>query len=194
MTIEIPLWLNKDELSNKVAIIDEEDYDLVMEAVKPRSRWTLKYSKNGLNVYAIHSASKNNHIGMHRLIMGTPKGMHTDHIDGNGLDNRKENMRICTPQQNHQNRRLRSDSSTGFKGVQYTPIRKSKYTSKKTGITTIHESVLKKPYSAYIGDPERTSRHIRLGYYATAEEAARARDTKAKELHGEFAYLNFPDE
>ena len=193
-TVEIPLWLNKNELSDKVAIIDEEDYDLVMEAVKPRSRWTLKYSHNGLNVYAVHSSGDRTHIGMHAIIMNTPKGMHTDHINGYGLDNRKENLRVCTAQENHQNRRLRSDSSTGFKGVQYTPIAKRKYTSKKTGITTICEHVLKKPYQAYIGDPERMGRHIRLGYYATAEEAARARDAKAKELHGEFAYLNFPDE
>ena len=131
---------------------------------------------------------------MHALIMSTPKGMHTDHIDGNGLDNRKENLRVCTAQQNHQNRKLRSDSSTGFKGVAYRPIQKKKYTSKKTGITTIQEAVIKKPYRAYIGDPERTGRHMNLGRYATAEEAARARDAKAKELHGEFAYLNFPDE
>ena len=54
--------------------------------------------------------------------------------------------------------------------------------------------MLKKPYRAYIGDPERTSRHIYLGYYATAEEAAHAYDAKAKELHGEFCYINFPDE
>ncbi len=193
-TVEIPLWLKKNELSDKVAIIDEEDYDLVMEAVKPRSRWTLKYSKNKLNVYAIHSASKNNHIGMHAIIMNTPKGMHTDHINGYGLDNRKENLRVCTPQENHQNKKLRSDSSTGYKGVAYTPINKYKHTSKKTGAITIRESVLKKPYKAYIGDPERVGRHISLGNYATAEEAARARDAKAKELHGEFCYLNFPEE
>jgi len=194
MSIEIPLWLNKDDLSDKVAIIDEEDYDLVMEAVKPRSRWTLWCSKNALNTYAIHSSSTTKHIGMHAVIMNTPKGMHTDHINGDGLDNRKENMRVCTAQQNFQNRKLRSDSSTGFKGVAYYPINKKKYTSKKTGITTIHESVLKKPYRSYIGNPERTGMHISLGWYATAEEAARARDAKAKELHGEFAYLNFPDE
>ena len=193
-TIEIPLWLNKDELSDKVAIIDEEDYDLVMENVKPRSRWTLKSYGISKILYAVHSNNKYNHQGMHRLIMGTPKGMHTDHINGYGLDNRKENLRVCTPQENHQNKKLRSDSSTGYKGVAYTPIHKKKHTSKKTGITTIQESVLKKPYRAYIGDPERTGRHIALGWYTTKEEAARARDAKAKELHGEFAYLNFPDE
>ena len=193
MSIEIPLWLNKDELSDKVAIIDEEDYDLVMEAVKDRGKCTLKIfgSSTAKIYYAAHSGSKK---GMHALIMNTPKGMHTDHINGYGLDNRKENLRVCTAQQNFQNRRLRSDSSTGFKGVAYYPINKKKYTSKKTGITTINESVLKKPYKAYIGNPERTNRHIALGWYATPEEAARVRDTKAKELHGEFAYLNFPDE
>jgi len=193
-TVEIPLWLNKDELSDKVAIIDKEDYNLVMEDVQPRSRWTLKSYGISKILYAVHSSNKHNHQGMHRLIMNTPKGMHTDHINGDGLDNRKENLRVCTPQENHQNRKLRADSSTGFKGVAYTPISKKKYTSKKTGITTISEHVVKKPYQAYIGDPERTSRQIRLGYYATAEEAARARDAKAKELHGEYAYLNFPDE
>ena len=90
------------------------------------------------------------------------------------------------------NRKPRFNSSTGYKGVQYTPTNRQKYTSKKTGITTIHESKLSKPYSAYVGDGK--GGQITLGRYATAEEAARVRDRKALELHGEYACLNFPDE
>ena len=124
--------------------------------------------------------------------MNAPEGMDVDHINGNGLDNRKENLRLCTRAQNAMNKRIRRDSLTGYKGVYYNPIHREKYTSKKTGITTVHESKLSKPYQAYIGNGK--GGHIKLGRYATAEEAARARDAKAKELHGDFAFLNFPEE
>ena len=118
--------------------------------------------------------------------------MDVDHINGNGLDNRKENLRICTRSQNCMNQRLKSHSRSGYKGVQYDPIQRYKYTSKKTGITTVKEYKLSKPYRAYVGDGK--GGHITLGRYATGEEAARVRDKKALELHGEFVYLNFPDE
>jgi len=191
-TVEIPLWLNREELSDKVAIIDEEDYDKVMGAISEISKWYYWTAKApSTQAYAM---SGDRRKSVHRVVANPSKGEWVDHINGNGLDNRKENLRACTPQQNSQYRKLRADSSTGYKGVAYTPIQKEKYTSKKTGITTIRENVLKKPYRAYIGDPERMGRHIALGWYATKEEAARARDAKAKELHGEFAYLNFPDE
>ena len=200
MSKEIPLWLNRDELSDMVAIVDDEDYDRVIE-------WTRRYKKDGslrkgsgkwyyvrkgqdsFNEYAV---SGDRRSAIHRVVMNAPKGLSVDHINGDGLDNRKENLRLCTTSQNAMNQRLKSHSGTGYKGVYYSPIHRSKYTSKKTGITTVHESILSKPYMAYIGDPNKKNRHINLGWYATAEEAARARDKKALELHGEFAYLNFP--
>ena len=200
MAKEIKLWKNRNELSDKVAIVDDEDYDRVVEAVrryrkdgslrKGSGKWYYWSSASSCgNEYATNGSRRQS---IHRLVMNAPKGMDVDHINGNGLDNRKENLRLCTRAQNSMNRRPRRDSPTGYKGVQYYPIHKQKYTSKKTGITTVHESKLSKPYVAYIGDGKKG--HLNLGHYATAEEAARARDAKAKELHGEFAYFNFPEE
>jgi hypothetical protein len=188
-TKEIQLWLNRDELSDKVAIVDDEDYDKVMSAIGKRAKWYYRcMGKDNFNEYAMSGCR---HKSIHRVVMDAPKGMDVDHINGNGLDNRKENLRLCTRSQNAMNQRLKSHSSSGYKGVQYTPTRKQKYTSKKTGITKIREYKLSKPYRAYIGNGK--GGQIPLGRYATGEEAARARDKKAKELHGEFAYLNFPD-
>ena len=158
---KIPLWQNRNELSDKVAIVDDEDYDRVAKALlryrkdgslsKKSGKWY--YWNNdascGGNEYAMSGCR---YKSIHRLVMNTPKGMHIDHINGNGLDNRKENLRLCTPSQNAMNKRLRYDSSSGFKGVQYDLIQKRKYTSKKTGITTVREYKLSKPYRAHIGD------------------------------------------
>jgi hypothetical protein len=128
---------------------------------------------------------------IHRLVTNAPKGMDVDHINNNGLDNRKENLRICTRSQNSMNRKPRFDNPTGYKGVQYTPTQRYKYTSKKTGITTVKEHKVKNPYRAYLGDGK--GGHLQGGRYATAEEAARARDLLAVKMHGEFVYLNFPE-
>jgi len=119
-------------------------------------------------------------VYIHRLILEDQLKNNThllvDHINGNGLDNRKCNLRICTAQENRRNSKADRNNKTGFKGVIY---RLSLYNNKK------------KPYVANIYF-DKKQKHI--GYYPTAEEAARAYDAKAKELYGKFAHLNFPDE
>jgi hypothetical protein len=110
-------------------------------------------------------------LGMHRLIMNTPKGMVTDHINGNPLDNRKENLRICTAAENKQNRAAGKNNTSGFKGV-------SRH--KRTN-----------SWHARIGHNKKP---IHIGCFEDKEEAARAYDRKAIELHGEFAQTNFPIE
>ena len=199
MAKEIQLWLNRNEISDKVTIVDDEDYDKVMSAIGERAKWyywTQQSKPSKLSVreaqFREYATSGCKRKSIHRVVMDAPKGMDVDHINGNGLDNRKENLRICTRSQNCMNQRLKSHSRSGYKGVQYDPIQRYKYTSKKTGITTVKEYKLSKPYRAYVGNGK--GGHITLGYYATAEEAARVRDKKALELHGEFVYLNFPSE
>lgn len=91
-----------------------------------------------------------------------------DHKNRDPLDNRRENLRICTPQQNCFNRNMSSRNVTGYKGVQAVP-----------------------PFKVTISvNGKRKS----IGSYNTAEEAARAYDKVAKKYYGEFASLNFPDE
>ena len=189
---EIKLWKNRNELSDLVTLVDDEDYDRVVEAIG-RGKWYAHEAQPGY-VYAMNGSRD---MAVHRVVVDPPKGMVVDHANGDRLDNRKENLRVCTIAQNSQNKKLRRDSKSGYKGVYEVRVYRRKYTSKKTGKVTWYVSNLKKPFRAYISDPETVypkKRHIRLGYYATAEEAARAYDKKAKEMYGEFAYLNFPEE
>ena len=192
---KIKLWENKDTLSDKVALIDDEDYEKVMSALGPRSKKWYAHCPPGATHYAMTGSRL---VTMHRVVMDAPKGMDVDHINGDTLDNRKQNLRLCTRSQNCMNKKLRSDSQSGYKGVyEIKKPQKHKYVSRKTGEVTYHYSMPKKRFQAYIADPNspaKRKKHIRLGCYATKEEAARAYDKKAKELHGEFARLNFPDE
>jgi len=203
---KIKLWKNQNELSDQVAIVDDEDFELVQNALARYNKdgtlrknsgkwyvWTQPYC-NG-KYYAISGARQ---LSIHRTIMSPPKGMDVDHINGDPLDNRRSNLRICTRSQNSQNKKLRNDSASGYKGVyEIKNPQRTQYISKKTGEVTYHYSMPTKRFRAYIGDPETPAtrkRNIKLGYHATAEEAARAYDKKAIELFGEFALLNFPEE
>lgn len=106
---------------------------------------------------------------MHRVIMGEPRGLVVDHIDGNSLNNRRSNLRVCTVSQNHQNQRFRGGLSR-YKGVCF----------------------LKKinKWRANIGFD---GRRMHIGCFDNEVDAAKAYDRKAGELFGEFAYLNFPE-
>jgi hypothetical protein len=102
---------------------------------------------------------------MHRFLLDPPRGVQVDHINGDTLDNRRENIRLATASQNLCNRRPFGKS--GFKGVHRT----------------------RTAWLARIGFDGKS---LHLGSFQTAEEAAKAYDAKAKERYGEFARLNFP--
>lgn len=110
----------------------------------------------------IYPATRENGVPLtlHRFLMNQPEGLHVDHINGNGLDNRRCNLRLATAQQNMANAR-RKVGRAGFHGV--APTKTGKF------FATIQ---------------------INLGTFDTAEEAARAYDAKAIELFGEFALTN----
>ena len=171
-------------------LLDDEDYELVTNVhwswyirrfqYKDKEKWYGE-AKMGPNqakkfreLYPDHYLSSSGCLMMHKFIMNSPKGMCVDHINHDGLDNRRENLRICTYSQNSQNKRLREDSRSGYKGV---------YVAPNGG-----------RFQAYIRKPNSPKRQISLGYYETAAEAARVYDKAAKELFGEFAYFNFPNE
>ena len=160
------------------ALVDDEDYDHLNEHkwYANRERTDKFYAKRSS---PIDSSGKQRKIRMHRVIINAPKGIPVDHINGNPLDNRKENLRVCTHQENCRNRGKPKNNKSGYKGVSY--MKKSK--------DMINEH--SKPWKTQItfnGNP------ITIGMYKTKEEAARAYDQKAIELFGEFAQLNFPEE
>ncbi len=108
-------------------------------------------------------------IRMHRVINDTPDGMETDHVDGDRLNNRRSNLRSVTMSQNSCNSRTYASNTSGYRGVSW--------------------AKREKRWTAQIW---LNQKHRHVGYFATAEEAARARDAAALEVHGEFAILNFP--
>ena len=112
--------------------------------------------------YAARSIN-NRKVYMHQIVMGSPKEKHIDHKNHFSLDNRKKNLRICTAQENMRNRKPKKVTISNFKGV-YLCRQNNKWV-------------------AYIG-----TKH--LGYFISKIEAALAYNKKAKELYGEFAYLN----
>jgi hypothetical protein len=109
-------------------------------------------------------------ILMHRVIVGAARGQQVDHINGDTLDNRRANLRIATHAENQRNRARSRNSLSGYKGVS-PPANGKRWTA------TIHA-----------GD-----RRVHLGSFDTAEDAARAYDKAAREMHGDFARLNFPE-
>lgn len=146
-----------------VALVDEADY-----AWASQWKWFAKGPEG--RVYAARCERgvdrlKRRTIRLHRELMQPPAELDVDHINGNGLDNRRENLRVCTTAENCRNR----VGLGGYKGVRL--FRKSG----KWGARIVVDY-----------------RHIHLGCFATPEEAARAYDDAALKLHGPFARLNFP--
>lgn len=137
-----------------------------LEKVSGR-RWTANRGHNG-NFYALGWSRVNGRqtaISMNAFIMQTPSGMHTDHINGDTLDNRRCNLRVCTPAENSRNVRPRKGRK--FKGVFF-------YDGKKQP----------RWYATF------QKKH--LGAFNTEAAAARAYDREACIRYGEFARLNFP--
>lgn len=145
----------------KSAIVDISDYnnlkDKKWHAVrKSKKRWYARSKENGKMVF------------MHRKIMKTPKGKITDHINGDGLDNRKRNLRICSPAQNIHNQGIRSGKkSSQYKGVSWS-TEKSKWRAQ----------IVVRPKS------------IHLGYFDDEESAAEAYDNAAEKYFGNYARVN----
>ena len=140
----------------RFAIVDAADFEWLN-----RYKWQAAY--NGTKFYATTKNRRGGNIWMHRMIMKAPKGMVVDHINGNGLDNRRCNLRICTPQQNSCNRRKHADGKSRF-----------------IGVSPWHHK-----WQVSVG-------HQYVGLFEDEVEAAKARDRKAIEMYGEHARLNFP--
>ena len=147
---------------DKVTIVDDEDY-----AKFGHLKWHYSHGR----AMRRDGYKKKTNYWLHREIMGNPDGLVVDHINGNPLDNRKSNLRICTQAMNCKNvSKTKKKTSSVYKGVYYAPRNKNKW-------------------QAYIGSSS-TGKRINLGSYATEEQAAKAYNDAAISLYGEFAKLN----
>ena len=137
---EIPLT------KGKVALVDDDDYEMLVEF-----KWHSHLCRNVW--YATHTTrrinGKQTTVKMHHLIMNVPKGMQIDHIDGNGLNNQKNNLRVVTNRINHMNRQW---------------VRKSKY----PGITW------ERRREHWVAQAQIGGKHIHIGSFPTEELAYQA--------------------
>lgn len=146
----------------KSTIVDAQDYDLVMAA----GTWSAQI--NPKTIYAYRYGDRK--VYLHRFLMAAPMGIQVDHINGNGLDNRRANLRLASASQNQANVTPPANNTSGFKGV-WRPK------GRRLWVATIYQD----------------RRKLTLGSFEDPADAARAYDAAARELFGEFARLNFPE-
>lgn len=130
------------------------------------SHYLWQYS-TGRAVRATWVDGKSRCAWMHREILNAPPDMEVDHVNGNKLDNRRRNLRLATHAENGWNR-------TPYKGGKYKGV---------------HFDRRRGTWGAEI---QKNKKRTWLGVFPTEEDAARAYDAAAKEMHGDFANLNFP--
>jgi len=160
---------------NKYCVVDPIDYDL------SNVKWcAIKQGKTLVRYRAVRKGVVDSYyktIIMHRVIMERVLGrplLHNeqiDHVNHDTLDNRRSNLRLVSNAQNQMNRRKGPNCSSRYKGVTW--------------------DISKGMWMAQI---MHNQKHSFLGRYSTEEEAAEAYDQKAKQLFGDFAHLNFPED
>ena len=149
-----------------VTVVDDEDY-----AELTQHKWCV-INDAPPRMYAMRAERMPNgtrrYLLMHRVIMQVPKGLCVDHINGDPLDNRRENLRICTVSQNLMNQRIQKRAkSSRHKGVSWNKLRNKWYAKIKQDGQSYH-----------------------LGVFDDEDDAARVYNAAAIERFGEFALLN----
>ena len=150
----------------KVALVDDEDFER-----SNRFRW-YAVRQSEMIWYAcrcIITPNQSNRVqSLHRYILDPEESSHVDHINGDGLDNRRVNLRIASHAQNMRNGRKQKNNTSGFIGVWWA-----------------------KRNRVWVAGVRINGKLIYVGSFNNPVLAAKARDDKAKELHGEYASLNF---
>lgn len=147
----------------KFAIVDEEDYQRLME-----HNWHYSGEYAARSITRRKNGKRNSsNVWMHKVVINSPEGMQVDHINRNKLDNRKSNLRVCTSHQNSINIGIRKDNNSGYKGV---------FFDSRSG--------------KWVARIRHREKSIWIGTFDCVHQAGRAYNDVAFKFHGEFAYLN----
>jgi hypothetical protein len=141
---------------DKIAIVDDDMFEEL-------SKYKWYYHHTGYATRLSHPK-----IYMHRIVACSPEGMDTDHANGNKLDNRRENLRVCTCSENHRNRVAYHNNTSGYKGVYW-----------------------RKQSHKWMAQINVNRKFLYLGLFDSPEEAARFYDLAALAYFGDFANTNF---
>jgi hypothetical protein len=153
----------------KVALVSLCDLDRVADLP-----WRYFVTNPGTSGYAVLPSRRGKPVYLHRYLLDAPSGVLVDHRDGDGLNNTRENIRLCSTSGNRRNSR-KHRHRRGLPTV-----------SRYKGLSVDSRT---KCWNVNVHTSERT--HY-VGYFHDEEEAARAYDDAARDLFGEFACLNFP--
>jgi hypothetical protein len=135
--------------------IDKDDYDLIKN-----------YSWQTNSENYVQTTINNKSVKLHRFLMNPKENEYVDHINHNTLDNRKENLRVCTNEENCRNKRTYKNNTSGVKGVTWM-----------------------KKNQVWIARITYNKKRIHLGCFSTLEEAKKSRQEAEIKYFGEFRYL-----
>ena len=152
-------------LNGIITLVDDEDFEYLNQW-----KWYFHPGRNTAYAFRNERMKKNKTIYMHRIIANALGRLQVDHIDGNGLNNQRNNLRLCTAKENSHHLKRKSNNTSGYTGVVW--------------IKRINR------WGARI---ETNGKQIYICVSKNPVDAARAYDNKARELFGEFARLNFPE-
>lgn len=147
------------------ALVDNDDYERINAY-----NWIYLNKGDGYARRSYQNGGRQITVLMHRTVMNLDDDQHIDHVNGNTLDNRKINLRICDRSQNMANRKMHKNNKSGFKGV--------------------YQHHMKNGSKAFEAKIQFRKKSKSIGYFKTAKEASDAYDNESKKLHGEFSRPN----
>jgi hypothetical protein len=143
-----------------VVLLDDDDY-----AWAASQRWAIFHPIDNDTCYAT-TLINGKRYRMHRLLLGvTDPSVQVDHRDRNGLNNQRDNLRVCTNSQNQHNRKRQSSSRSPYKGI----------------------CLMRGRSKPWVANIRVNGKQIHLGAFVTAEQAHAAYCSAARQYHGEFA-------
>ena len=155
------IQINSRKYGAHTLIIDDSDYEAVS-----KHKWWVQYQADKRRLHAVCTKVKRKYLALHTYLTGYKI---TDHVNGNVLDNRRENLRNCTIAENSRNRKISLINKSGYKGV-------IRFRGKWRATITVNNICI------FISD------------YDSKEDAAKAYNQAAIKYHGEFARLNIIEE
>ena len=169
MVVEHPEYLEYITVSGLSYKVDFQDEELLRKYSWHSQRRRGEYAYLARQTRRVNGRQRTVYFHKEILSISANSKYQVDHKDGDIQDNRRSNLRKCTPSQNRQNSKVPTTSTCGYKGVHLS------YGGQ---------------YRARIGIPN-TTKKVNLGMFKTAEEAAQAYDNAAGQMYGEFARMNF---